>query len=98
MLSKRSSRGSVAASSHTAELKSASQTGISVGTGADEDDGAQPAEKKVLRNQFNFSERASQTFNQTVKVCLCLCSNKVSGAIFSAGELRSTLFWFICCY
>jgi len=34
----------------------------------DEDGDGEVAEKKVLRNQFNFSERASQTFNQTIKV------------------------------
>ena len=34
----------------------------------DEDAEGEVAEKKVLRNQFNFSERASQTFNQTIKV------------------------------
>lgn len=33
----------------------------------DEDAEGEVAEKKVLRNQFNFSERASQTFNQTIK-------------------------------
>ena len=32
------------------------------------DDEEAPEAPKVLRNQFNFSERASQTFNYTVKV------------------------------
>lgn len=56
------------------DLKVPSITNISiavpvtgVAAGADEDEDAGPVEKKVLRNQFNFSERASQTFNQTIK-------------------------------
>jgi len=33
----------------------------------DDDEGAGATQGKSLRNQFNFSERASQTFNQTLK-------------------------------
>jgi len=29
--------------------------------------------EKQLRNQFNFSERASQTLNNPCRVCVCAC-------------------------
>jgi len=49
----------------SSELKVSSMTNTAAVGGDDEVDGL--AEKKVLRNQFNYSERASQTFQQTIK-------------------------------
>lgn len=35
--------------------------------------------KKTHRNQFNFSERAAQTVNNTSRVC---CSNLILGTVY----------------